>query len=56
LVDRWGGKRESGGMARKIRLQCPGAIRHVIGRGDRRERVFMDDADPFYEKTGDSRK
>jgi len=32
-------------MAREIRLQCPGAIHHVMGRGDGRERVFLDDAD-----------
>ena len=32
-------------MARKIRIQYPGAIYHVINRGDRREAIFKDDQD-----------
>ncbi|MEK7684189.1 MAG: transposase [Verrucomicrobiota bacterium] len=32
-------------MARKIRIQYPGAIYHLINRSDRREAVFKDDAD-----------
>jgi len=32
-------------MARKIRLQYPGAIYHVMNRGDRREPIFQDDLD-----------
>jgi len=32
-------------MARKLRVQYPGAIYHVINRGDRREPIFVDDAD-----------
>ena len=32
-------------MARKLRVEYPGAIYHVMNRGDRRERIFMDDAD-----------
>ena len=32
-------------MARKLRVQYPGAIYHVMNRGDRRELIFMDDAD-----------
>ena len=32
-------------MARKLRLEYPGAIYHVINRGDRRESIFHDDAD-----------
>ena len=32
-------------MARKLRVQYPGAIYHVINRGDRREPIFRDDAD-----------
>jgi REP element-mobilizing transposase RayT len=32
-------------MARKLRLQYPGAIYHLMSRGDRREPVFLDDAD-----------
>ncbi len=34
-----------GGMARKLRLQYPGAIYHVMNRGDRREDIFLDDED-----------
>jgi putative transposase len=32
-------------MARKLRLQYPGAIYHVMNRGDRREAIFLDDVD-----------
>jgi len=32
-------------MARKLRLQYPGAIYHVMSRGDRREPIFLEDAD-----------
>jgi REP element-mobilizing transposase RayT len=32
-------------MARKLRIQCPGAIYHVMNRGDRQEPVFGDDRD-----------
>ncbi len=32
-------------MARKPRIQYPGAIYHVMSRGDRREAIFGDDAD-----------
>jgi hypothetical protein len=32
-------------MARNLRLQCLGAIYQVISCGERRERVFLDDAD-----------
>ena len=32
-------------MARKLRLQYPGAIYHLMSRGDRREPVFLEDAD-----------
>jgi putative transposase len=31
-------------MARKLRLECAGAIYHVMNRGDRREAIFRDDA------------
>src|SRR6266699_2105228 len=34
-----------GGMARKLRVQYPGAIYHLMNRGDRREPIFKDDAD-----------
>ena len=32
-------------MARKLRVQYPGAIYHVMSRGDRREAIFADDHD-----------
>ena len=32
-------------MARKLRVQYPGAIYHVMNRGDRREPIFKDDRD-----------
>lgn len=32
-------------MARKLRLEFPGAIYHVLNRGDRREPIFRDDQD-----------
>ena len=31
-------------MARKLRLEYPGAIYHVMNRGDRRESIFHGDA------------
>ena len=32
-------------MPRKLRIQYPGAIYHVMNRGDRREAIFEDDQD-----------
>src|SRR6516164_7309285 len=32
-------------MARKVRVEYPGAIYHVMNRGDRREAIFKDDND-----------
>ena len=32
-------------MARKLRVQYPEAIYHVMNRGDRREAIFKDDMD-----------
>ena len=32
-------------MPRKLRVQYPGAIYHVMNRGDRREPIFKDDQD-----------
>ena len=32
-------------MARALRIQYPGAIYHVMNRGDRREPIFRDDLD-----------
>ena len=31
-------------MARKARVECEGAVYHVLDRGDRREPIFKDDA------------
>ena len=31
--------------ARKLRVEYPGAIYHVMNRGDRREAIFEDDVD-----------
>jgi hypothetical protein len=33
------------GVARKLRLKYPGAIDHVMNRGDRREPIFRDEED-----------
>ena len=32
-------------MARKLRIQYPGAIYHVMNRGDRREPIYRDKQD-----------
>src|SRR5437867_3982195 len=32
-------------MARKLRIEYPGAIYHIMSRGDRRELIFTDDKD-----------
>ena len=32
-------------MARVLRIEFPGAIYHVTSRGDRREAIYVDDAD-----------
>lgn len=32
-------------MARKLRVEYPGAIYHVMNRGDRREEIFKDAPD-----------
>jgi REP-associated tyrosine transposase len=43
-------------MARKLRVQYPGAIYHVMNRGDRREPIFKDDRDRlrFQETLGEA--
>ena len=38
-------------MARKLRLQYPGAIYHVMNRGNRREAIFADDDEREFPKT-----
>ena len=45
LIDRWADHREGCAMARKLRLEYPGAIYHVMNRGDRRQAIFKDDTD-----------
>jgi hypothetical protein len=30
-------------MARKLSVEYPGAVQHVLNRGDRREPIFKDD-------------
>jgi REP element-mobilizing transposase RayT len=32
-------------MPRKLRIQYPGAIYHIINRGYRRKAIFLDDTD-----------
>ena len=43
-------------MAIKLRVQYPGAIYHVMNRGDRREPIFKDDKDRalFLEALGEA--
>ena len=43
-------------MARKLRVEYPGAIYHVMNRGDRREPIFKDDTDRqrFIETLGEA--
>ena len=42
-LDTCSGGRDSGdGMARKLRIQYPGAVYHVMNRGDRRESIFQE--------------
>src|SRR6266545_970065 len=45
-LDTCSGGRDSGdGMARKLRIQYPGAVYHVMNRGERRESIFHDNDD-----------
>ncbi len=43
-------------MARKLRVQYPGAIYHVMNRGDRREAIYINDKDRqlFLETLGEA--
>ena len=43
-------------MARKLRVEYPGAIYHVLNRGDRREAIFRDEVDRqrFVETLGEA--
>src|SRR5437867_2244068 len=51
-----GGRNSGDGMARKIRIQYPGAVYHVMNRGDQRESIFHDDDDRqrFIETLGEA--
>src|SRR6266542_3107037 len=54
--DTCSGGRDSGdGMASKLRIQYPGAVYHVMNRGDRRESIFhdKDDRQRFIETLGE---
>ena len=33
------------GMPRKLRIEYAGAMYHVMSRGDRREKIYLDDVD-----------
>ena len=43
-------------MARQIRIEYPGAMYHVMARGNRRERIYLDDGDrvEFLKSVGDA--
>jgi putative transposase len=32
-------------MPRKLRVEYPGAMYHLMSRGDRQEKIFLDDVD-----------
>jgi hypothetical protein len=34
-------------MARKLRLEYPGAMHHVMSRGDQRDDIFLTDEDRY---------
>jgi putative transposase len=34
-------------MARKLRLEDPGPMHHVMSRGDQRDDIFLDDEDHY---------
>jgi len=42
-------------MARQLRIEYPGAIYHVMNRGDRREPIIRDDQDRATVAGGDGR-
>ena len=43
-------------MARKLRIEYPGAVYHVMNRGDRRESIFLNEKDRelFLETLGEA--
>ena len=56
LTDGGGEGKLATGMARKLRVQYPGAIYHLMNRGDRLEAIFIDDVDRhlFLETLGEA--
>ena len=44
-IDNGHHNRHAKDMARKLRIEYPGAVYHVLNRGDRREPIFKDDAE-----------
>ncbi len=45
LVDIHRSKRQGPRVARQLRIEYPGAVYHIMNRGDRRELIFRDDRD-----------
>jgi len=44
-IDTLAASRYPTGMARRLRIQYPGAMYHVMNRGDQREAIFRDTED-----------
>jgi hypothetical protein len=44
-IDNWLGTEESNQMPRKARIDAPGVVHHVIGRGINRQEIFSDKKD-----------
>ena len=42
-------------MPRKLRLEFPGAMYHVVSRGDQREDIFLRDVDRYSRRAGSKR-
>ena len=47
-IDSFSGLGAGSGMARKLGLEYPGAIYHVMNRGDHREPIFREDQDHLH--------
>lgn len=49
--------RQRGGVPRQLRVEYPGAVYHLMNRGDRQEPIFVDDRDRelFMETLGEAR-
>jgi putative transposase len=44
-IDEGDAREEAPSLARKLRMEYPGAIYHILNRGDRREAILRDDQD-----------